>query len=1067
MAVPALKFTVFVTLAVSLVPLARVVAQPSFVAPAPDGTVVEDAALRRSQYLDRVNEVIDWRIAFANQNLANMDLRSVGAMLVRDQNLSLCSQRVIDLMLTHTNGPFGMLSAAQIAYLGRNKLSPAAQAAIREPWRSTYQQRGDTENHFVLYYTAMYLMCQLYPDEAGSEWFNGKSSAENFAEAEEFLLHWMDVTTSIGSGEFNSTTYIAEYAAPMLYLVSWADDSDMRQRARMMLDWLFADLAVNILDGMLRGPNSRTDDAAVVERWNTSNSSQFAWLNFNACPPRQNFGAFGYSYAYVAANYEVPEIIYRIAMDRAGPVRQHDAKRSGVRFRGPDAGIAPVYKTNYITDDYAVGSYQGGLGGRIQEHVWDVTWTVPDPRGVHNAMFSNHPFSSARALQAFFAVYPDTFVELLSRGGKPSYDAPDKLLSSSPYERVFQHKDTIIALYDIPVGTRFPQVNGFFSKDLINLTEDSSGWIFAQGGDTYLAYRPLAGYHWISHRGYRRIPSTTPGAAYERFDTGSQVLVSSHLRNGTIVQAASASEFEDFASFKNVMRALPLDYSLDPKPTVRFRTLRGEQITFAYDEAPEVNGRIIDYDDWKLFEGPYLNAERNARRLVLTHGHLRRVVDFNTLTLEDTAADAVITPSGGDYPNRAVVELSGSDPQAVVRYTTDGSDPGVGSPQYSEPITLTASTTLKARTFVPGLPPGDVVKADFEIWPSATEQVEAIGGVQAVTLDVEDLWTAETENDWIEISTGSGTAGRHAFEFRVSPSNQIGGRTGRILIRSSAGPVRWVTVKQGGAAGATPINMSTRANVGSGANILVSGMVLAGPGRTQLLIRGIGPGLQPFGVQGTLPDPALTLYQGTAPVVLNGDWREAPEELRAYFNQVGAFALADTSKDAAVLVELEPGAYTVHLADATGQQGVGLSEVYVIAPQASGSGLVNLSARAEVGSGARVLVPGFVIGGTAARRVLIRGIGPGLEPFGVTNFLPDPEIEVYAGTDSLARNLDWSDEGQALLAQAFVEAGAQQLEEGSKDAAILMELAPGAYTAHIRSSDGTLGVALLEVFFLH
>ena len=48
----------------------------------------------------------------------------------------------------------------------------------------------------------------------------------------------------------------------------------------------------------------------------------------------------------------------------------------------------------------------------------------------------------------------------------------------------------------------------------------------------------------------------------------------------------------------------------------------------------------------------------------------------------------------------------------------------------------------------------------------------------------------------------------------------------------------------------------------------------------------------------------------------------------------------------------------------------------------------------------------------------------------------------------------------------FAEAGAPLLEAGSKDAAILMELSPGAYTAHIRSSDGSLGVALLEVFFL-
>ncbi len=1061
-----MKTSIFANLVAATVAVVQLAAQPSFVAPPPDGTVVDDAALRRSQYLDRVNEVIDWRVGFANLDLANMDLRSVKAMLVRSQNLSLCSQRVIVLMPSHPGGPFGMLNAVQTAYLGRNKLSNAAQEAIRTPWRTTYQQRGDTENHFVLYYTSMYLMCQLYPNEAGSEWFNGKSSSENFAEAQDYLLHWMDVITSIGSGEFNSTTYIAEYAVPMLNLASWADDPELQQRARMILDWLFADLAVNTLDGMLRGPNSRTDDVAVVERWNTSNSSQFAWLNFNACSPRQNFGAFGYDYAYVAANYEVPEVIYRIAMDRSGAVRQRDSKRSEVRFRGPDAGVAPVYKTNYITDEYAVGSYQGGLGGRIQEHVWDVTWTVPDPRGVHNTMFSNHPFSSAQALQAFFAVYPDTFIELLSLGGKPSYDAPDKLLSSSPYERVFQHKDTVVALYDIPAGTRFPQINGFFSKDLINLTEDSSGWIFAQGGDTFLAYRPLQDYHWIPHQGYRRIASTTPGAVFERFDTGSQVLVSPHLKNGTIVQAAAASEFQDFTSFKNAIRALPLDYDLDPTPVVRLRTLRGEQVTFAYDEAPQVNGRTVDYSEWKLFDGPSLNAERNSRRLVLTHGNLRRVIDFNTLTLADTAADPFITPAGGDFPNQVVVKLGSPDPQSVVRYTVDGSEPHVASPLYNGPLTLTASATVKTRTYAAGIAPGDVISAYFEVWPVQTAHIEPVGGIQNVGLTVTGPWTAETDDDWIELVNESGTASELELVFDVNGSNHLGNRTGRIQIRSGEEAVQWITVEQSGVAGSAPLNLSARAQVGNGENILIAGLVLAGPEKTKLIVRGVGPGLQSFGLQDTLPDPAITIYRGSNPILSNGDWEEAPDDLTAYFVQVGAFPLENQSGDSALYMELEPGAYTVHLADSTDRQGVGLAEVYVVEPQVSGSGLVNLSARAEVGSGARVLIPGFVIGGSEPRRVLIRGVGPGLGPLGVTNFLADPEIEVYEGQDLLAQNLDWSDSDPSVLTQAFIEVGAQMLEAGSKDAAILMELDPGVYTAHIRSSDGKLGVALLEVYIL-
>ncbi len=156
----------------------------------------------------------------------------------------------------------------------------------------------------------------------------------------------------------------------------------------------------------------------------------------------------------------------------------------------------------------------------------------------------------------------------------------------------------------------------------------------------------------------------------------------------------------------------------------------------------------------------------------------------------------------------------------------------------------------------------------------------------------------------------------------------------------------------------------------------------------------------------------------------------------------------------------------MHLAGSDGGEGIALAEIYVFQPAVAGSGLINLSARAEVGSGGRILVPGFVISGDASRRVLIRGIGPGLAQFGISNHLPDPEIEVFMGSVSIDGNSDWGDTNPAGLTAAFSEAGAFALDAGSKDAAVQMELMPGAYTAHIRSSDESLGVALLEVFFL-
>lgn len=604
-------------------------AQPSFSAPPPSREVIESADERRAAYERRVDEMLHWRAAAVKPDAApTTDLAAVAAKLALGQDADWCSRSVLEAMKEPGSGPFWMFPVTCVAYLGRDQLSAEARQAIRDAWRTTLQLRGDTENHWAMYYVSLYLMAELYPDEPASTWYSGKTSAENLAETREYLIHWMDLATTIGQGEFQCTHYIGEYAIPLGMLATWAKDPAMRQRGRMMLDWLFADYFVNTLNGVLSGPNARTDDISVIERWNGLVST-FSWLMLGNTPPTANYGGFGVYFAVLAKNYDLPEVIYRIGVDRDCDYVQRDLKRTRRRWRNSDVLMAPIYKTQYVRRDYAVGSYQGGLADPIQTHVWDVTWTVPDPRGVHNTIFSMHPISSGFDMQAYFTELPDQMIKGVQKEGKPSYDQPDKLLGGSRFEQVFQDLDTIVALYAIPPGTRFPHVNGFLSKDLVNVTEDASGWIFAQGGNAFLAYRPLAP--------YTLEPLTKIKSSWDpqRIATGDRRLVSPHLKNGTIVQAASASEFADFEAFKRAIRALPLTFALEPVPTVNFRSLRGKEIVCTYGQTPQLDGRPVDYSKWKLFEGPYLNAEKGSRRLTITHGRLERVLDFNTLTITD------------------------------------------------------------------------------------------------------------------------------------------------------------------------------------------------------------------------------------------------------------------------------------------------------------------------------------------------------------------------------------------------------------------------------------------------
>ena len=301
------------------------------------------------------------------------------------------------------------------------------------------------------------------------------------------------------------------------------------------------------LDGIYAGAHSRVYDREVLEKWNVL-SSDFGWVLFGLGHPLSPPSSAILFYVLASA-YQPPEILQRIATDRSQPYTEYERKRTRNRWRFFDELHGPVYKTTYVRREYAVGSDQGGTLQPIQEHSWDVTWSVPDPRGVQNTLFTLNPHSSLHELQTYFTFPPDIGISGVV-SSKKSYDSPDKFVGGSPYEKIFQDRDTIVALYDIPPDSRFPHINGFFSKDLSEVREDPSGWIFARGGDALIACRPLRTYTWKPIEG------------------GGRRLFSPYLKNGIVVQVAARSEFTDMDAFRRAILALPLEFSLDPTPSV-------------------------------------------------------------------------------------------------------------------------------------------------------------------------------------------------------------------------------------------------------------------------------------------------------------------------------------------------------------------------------------------------------------------------------------------------------------------------------------------------------------------
>lgn len=268
------------------------------------------------------------------------------------------------------------------------------------------------------------------------------------------------------------------------------------------------------------------------------------------------------------------------------------------------------------------------------------------------------------------------------------------------------------------------------------------------------------------------------------------------------------------------------------------------------------------------------------------------------------------------------------------------------------------------------------------------------------------------------------------------------------------------------------VNLSIRAPLTASEPSFTIGTVVGGAGTSgnkPLLVRAVGPTLSSlFGLSGANADTRVDVLAGTSVFATNNDWA-GDAALATAFAQVGAFPFASaTSKDAAVYsTSFAARDYTVQVGSVGGATGEVLAELY----DATASGafgpttprLVNVSVRKQIDAGT-TLTAGFVVGGSTARTVLVRAIGPGLAAFGVAGTIPDPQLALFSGSSKIAENDNWG--GDAQITSAGTAVGAFAIANGaSKDAIILITLPPGGYTAQINGLAGTGGGStLVEIY---
>lgn len=216
-------------------------------------------------------------------------------------------------------------------------------------------------------------------------------------------------------------------------------------------------------------------------------------------------------------------------------------------------------------------------------------------------------------------------------------------------------------------------------------------------------------------------------------------------------------------------------------------------------------------------------------------------------------------------------------------------------------------------------------------------------------------------------------------------------------------------------------------------------------------MRAIGPSLP---LAGVLANPTLELRDDAGTLVASNDnWMDAPNRQEI----VDSTIPPSNDLESAILMSLDPGAYTAIVRGVNSSTGIGLIEAYDL-ELAADSILANISTRGLVRTGDNVMIGGFIVLGADAQKVLVRAIGPSLP---VTGALADPTLELHDKDGStIASNDDWRSDQEADIIGTTIP------PTDDAESAILATLTPDAYTAIVRGKNGTTGVALVEAYQL-
>lgn len=568
----------------------------------------------KKEFEDRAQTLLAYFVEKENR----ASFAAVAARYAAGERISEAQRMMNDLLFASNHeAAYAFRMMATYMY-GRQNLPPALAEKIKASLGKIAFFRGTSEHESVLYFTALLLAAETWPEMDAEQWFNGKASAENASEARVYLTQWVEALVREGQIEFDSPQFMPAFFAAAALLHEFTRDEDLRKKLKVALHVLLIDFATEHMAGMYTGAHSRNAQSfALAPREAPTNG--FAWLYFGVgrmIPSAELLFAS-------LSSYELPDIITQLATKRdpIGGIVHREHKRLPRSLRDDDALTTGFCKYAYVTRHYALGSIPGGAISTKDQRAWSLTYRSKQDQ--HPVLFITSPNFTERELGRYHSAEPRLLLEEMKANLKQA-GAEALFRGAGEYERLFQHRNVLLALYDTPDSLDAVRLHGFFSQELDTLlAADTTAnfrapdWIFAQAAETFFALLPLQPYR------------------FENFNEG-RLFVSSGARNGFILEVSTVTESQTLEEFQRRIRGVTQvdlsNYAAQNK--IVYSTIYGDRMEFSFNATTGkvtrfLNNLPVTFDDCALFESPMLKHYPETKRMVLRFKNEWLELDFD------------------------------------------------------------------------------------------------------------------------------------------------------------------------------------------------------------------------------------------------------------------------------------------------------------------------------------------------------------------------------------------------------------------------------------------------------